>query len=202
MKKIFILAALLSTVMLFAQKTDQYSLEIDYGFNSADGISGFTHAGGAFRYMVSDYWGLKFDYGYDQFREGSNPEIGTNYHRFSAQGVYNLGRKLKFGDFSDGYFNTLLHGGLGYSALQAVQKDGIDNIGNVIIGITPQVWLSESFALTVDASYIFNFTQHYGFDGYYPNGKPAGNSFTGNIITASVGVTYYFGKNKNRVDFP
>lgn len=185
-----------------AQKNDQYSIEAEYGFNSADGISGFSHAGGAFRYMINDFWGFKFDYGYDQFRTGSNPEIGTDSHRISVQGVYNLGRKLKFGEFSDGYFNTLLHGGMGYTALQSVQRGGTDNIGNVIVGITPQVWISQSFAVTIDASYIFNFTQHYDFDGNYPNGSPAGNSFTGNMFTLSAGVTFYFGKNKNRVDFP
>ena len=182
---------------------DQYSLEAGYGMAASGdpSISGFTHFDAGFRYMIDEYWGIKFDFGSDQFRTGSNPELGTDYKRFSFQGVYNLGRTLDLPNKTNGYMNVLAHGGLGYSTLKSVNLDGTDNIGSVIIGITPQVYISENFAFMIDASYILNFSQHFDFEGNYPDGTAHGNDFTGKILNVSFGITYYFGRNRGDVDW-
>ncbi|QYJ67350.1 hypothetical protein [Flavobacterium litorale] len=182
---------------------DQYSLEAGYGLgiSGAPGITEFSHFDVGFRYMVDENWGIKFDFGSDKFRTGNSPELGTDYKRYSIQGVHNLGRTLSLNQYANGYLNLLAHGGLGYSSLKSTTRGGTDNIGNVIVGLTPQVYISESFAFTVDASFILNFTQHFDWDGTYPEGRPNKNAFTGNLTNISFGITYYFGKNKNRADW-
>ncbi|OIQ21484.1 MAG: hypothetical protein BM557_04340 [Flavobacterium sp. MedPE-SWcel] len=202
-KKLPLLLLLVSICANAQRKFDQYSLEAGYGLGvSGDpGISQFSHFEIGFRYMLDESWGIKFDFGSDKFRTGSNPELGTDYNRYSFQVVHNLGRTIALPDYTNGYINMLAHAGLGYSSLKSINGQDADNIGNIIIGITPQYYLSDSFALTFDASYILNVTQHYNFDGTYPNGKPSGNAFTGTVINASFGITYYFGRNKNGSDW-
>lgn len=183
---------------------EQYSIEAAYGLGISDvpAITGFSHYEIGFRYMVDEYWGLKFDFGADRFRTGSDPELGSNYKRYSVQAVHNLGRTLNMGDKLSIPLNLLAHGGLGYSSLSSVTESGTDKIGNVIIGLTPQLYLSRSFALTIDTSYIINFTQHFRFDGIHPpkEGGPL-KSFTGKMFNASAGLTYYFGNNKSDSDW-
>ncbi|AXG73109.1 hypothetical protein DVK85_02240 [Flavobacterium arcticum] len=206
MKKIILLVLFLS--LCFStnaqKKLDQYSLEAGYGLgiSGAPGITEVSHFEVGFRYMVDEYWGIKFDFGADKFRTGNNPELGTDYKRYSVQGVYNLGRAIAITDYANGYINMLAHGGIGYSSLKSINSDSdADKIGNVILGVTPQFYISDSFALTLDTSLILNFSQHYDFDGTYPEGRPTNNAFTGTIVNVSLGVTYYFGKNKNGTDW-
>ncbi|WP_146185839.1 outer membrane beta-barrel protein [Flavobacterium album] len=206
MKKLLSLSALLLSLSAWCQKPhDQYSLEAGYGM----GISGhpttvgFAHYEVGFRYMVDEFWGIKFDFGSDSFRMDDNPELGSDYKRYSFQGVHNLGRTLNIANTAGSNINLLAHGGLGYSSLTSVTRGGTDNIGNVIIGLTPQLRLGKSLALTLDTSYILNFTQHYNFDGQHP-ARPEHTSlksFTGHLFTASVGFTFYFGKNGSDADW-
>ena len=203
-RKLTFIAMLVVVNLGYSQsRFDQYSLEAGYGLavSGDPGISGFTHFDAGFRYMVDEYWGIKFDFGFDKFRTGSNPELGTDYNRYSVQGVYNLGRTLDLSRSTNGYMNMLVHGGLGYSSLKSINLSGTDNIGHILVGVTPQLYISDSFALILDASYILNFSQHYDFEGKYPEGTPKGNDFTGKMLNLSFGVTYYFGNNRNSVDW-
>jgi hypothetical protein len=205
MIKRFAIIACLAGTAAFAQKAnDQYSLEAGYGLgiSGKPGITELSHFEVGFRYMVDESWGLKFDFGSDRFRTGDNPELGSDYKRYSVQAIYNLGRNLR-ADERVGNFGLLAHGGLGYSSLKSLTRGGTDNIGHVIIGLTPQLYLSRSFALTLDTSFILNFTQHYNFDGLNPEREEGSTlkSFTGKMFNASLGLTYYFGKNKSDSDW-
>lgn len=205
-RKIILLGFILLCINGFAQRSnDQYSIEADFGLNTAldPSISGLKHFGVGFRYMVDDTWGLKIDYAHNGFRTGGDPEEGSDYNRFSVQGVYNVGRALELPYNTGDRINMLAHAGLGYSSLKSVQLPGIDNIGHIIVGITPQIYIVESVTLHGDLSYIHNFTQHFRFDGTYPPGHTGGRrpSFTSGMITASVGLTFYFGKNKSDSDW-
>lgn len=210
MKKIITLLVVLTFSMAFAQRTyDQYSLEAGYGLSHGmskgenSNITNFQHFDVGFRYMFNEYYGIKFDYGNDSFRvdEGGSKE-GSNYHRFTVSGVYNIGRALDLPYITGDWVNLIGHAGLGYSALQSTRKAGIDNIGNVVVGLRPQFWISDQFAAHVDASYVFNFTQHYNFDGTYPEAAPYTlNAFMGGIVNLSAGITFYFGKNENDSDW-
>lgn len=206
MKKFVAAALLLSFPAWCQQPHDQYSIEASYGLGISGypGITGFSHYEIGFRYMVDQYWGIKFDYGSDNFRTGDNPELGSDYKRYSIQGVYNLGRALKLTNGAVKNINLLAHGGMGYSSLESSSERGVDNIGHVIVGLTPQLYLNNSLALMLDTSYTINFSQHYNFDGTHPP-KPEGSTalpaFTSHVFNVSVGLTYYFGKNKSNTDW-
>ncbi len=205
MKKSLYLFILLLSATAWSQKAhDQYSLEAAYGmgYSPDPGITGFSHYEVGFRYMVDEYWGIKFDFGSDRFRTGSDPELGSDYKRYSVQGVHNLGRTLHLTDGAVKDVNLLAHAGMGYSSLRSTTTDAVDKIGNVIIGLTPQYYLSDSFALMADASFILNLIQQNNFEGVRPPGtKKAYEEFTGKLFTFSVGITWYFGKNKSNTDW-
>lgn len=200
MKKTITLLALLLSTMSFSQESNfsQYSLEADYGFNYARNpkLTGFTHFGFAFRYMIDEYWGIKFDYGHDSFESETIPSSTGTLNRLSFQGVYNLGRLLNFREFTGGTVNMLLHGGFGGTFIDSDSIGGTDKAGNLIGGGTLQVYVSERFAIMGDVSAIMNFSQQMRFDGIY-----SGRTYTGKMLTATIGVTYYFGLNKSTADW-
>lgn len=205
MKKITTLLLFLVFSSAFAQRTyDQYSLEASYGVSQAmdPSMTDFQHIDAGFRYMFDEYWGVKAEYGTDSFRTDTEPKGGTNYHRITLQGVYNVGRLLDLPYNTGDRINLLAHAGLGYSALKSTYRAGIDNIGHIIVGLTPQFYISDQIAIHADVSYVMNFTQHYLFDGTYPEGSvKSGEAFRSGIINGSAGITFYFGKNENDSDW-
>lgn len=204
MKHKITLLALLLSFSAFSQRTDdQYSFEGEYGFNVGNPptIMNFSHWGISFRYMMERNWGIKFDFAKDKFTE-SEFDLGSNYTRVSVQAVNNIGRSLNSMTMNGEKLGILGHGGLGYSSLTSNTLQGTDNMFHVIIGLTPQYRISDSFAVYVDASYILNLTQHFRYDGQYPNdGVGTKHAFTGSMINASVGISYYFGAGKGRADW-
>lgn len=199
--------ALMLSAAGFSQKpSDQYSIEAGYGVgvSGEPGITAFSHFDAGFRYMIDEYWGLKFDFGSDRFRTGTMPQRGTDYNRFSVQIVHNLGRTLGIRSIANGNLGLLAHAGLGYSSLQSIKSDGKDNIGNIIIGLTPQVKIIDNLAIHLDTSMIFNYSQHINYDGATPlndDGTRSKDAFTGTLFNASIGLTYYFGRHKSDSDW-
>lgn len=76
--------------------------------------------------------------------------------------------------------------------------DGEDFLANGIVGLTGQVRLCNSVALTGDISGILNGKQNRTFDGL-----SAVNTgfFDGGVLNASVGLTFYLGKNEKHADW-
>jgi len=208
MAKRFLFFALLITGKILAQVNshDQYSFEGGYGLgiSGKPGITQLGHFDVGFRYMVTEYWGIKFDFGSDRFRtnrEGLDEEVGTDYKRLSFNVVNNLGREINMRSFAPN-LNLLAHAGFGYSWIKPVTVatvDQVDSIGNVIVGITPQYYIIENIALHADLAYIVNFSQHKNFDGVsrYPGVK----SFTGGLANVSLGLTFYIGSNGSNADW-
>jgi hypothetical protein len=199
-QKITLIALLLSLTAVAQKPFDQYSFEAEYGFNVSGNptIMDFAHWGVSFRYMMERDWGIKFDFAKDEFTDADG---GTNYTRVSVQVVNNLGRTLNSMTMNGDKLGMLAHGGIGWSSLTSNSHPGTDNILHVIIGLTPQYKLTDSFAIYVDAAYIANFTQHFTYDGFYPNGTGTKEAFTGSMINASVGISYYFGQGGSRADW-
>lgn len=200
-----------SAVTVEKAPTDGYnkwSIEVNGGVNKptrsmTDGYYTSTlnlfHADLGVRYMFNPKFGLKLDFGYDKFKEhdDSNPFEST-YLRTSLQGVVNLGRVLNFEDWTD-TFGLLVHGGFGVSQLSSKDGfDGEDYMGNGILGITGQVKLSNSVVLTGDLTGIVHGKQNYNFDGHGPTTTGA---FDGTLLNASVGLTFYLGKNEKHADW-
>jgi len=187
---------------------NKWSLELNGGLNkplraitpgySTETASPF-HADLGVRYMFNPKFGLKLDVGYDQFQERDDtPEFDSKYYRASLQGVINLGRALNFETWTN-TFGLLAHGGFGVSQLSNDDGfDGKDYMAHGIMGLTGQVRLSNRIALTGDLTGIVNGRQNHNFDGH---GVPTTGSLDGVLLNASVGLTFYLGKNEKHADW-
>ncbi|WP_269235815.1 OmpA family protein [Flavobacterium flavigenum] len=188
---------------------NKWSIELNGGVNKPTramtpgyytaGINPF-HVDLGVRYMFSPKFGLKLDFGYDQFREkNDSPEFESRYLRTSLQGVVNLGRALNFETWTN-TVGLLVHGGFGASQITSKNGlDGEDYMANAILGLTGQIKLSDRVALTGDLTGIINAQQNFAFDGMSASGT--GGAFDGILINASVGLTFYLGKNQKHADW-
>lgn len=189
---------------------NQWSIELNGGLNKPArsltpgyyteffNLNSF-HADLGVRYMFNPKFGLKLDFGYDQFQNGDDsPEFKSKYLRTSLQGVINLSRTLNFETWTNS-FGLLFHGGLGAS--QITSKTGFDDedyMAHGILGLTAQVRLSDRIALTGDVTGIVNAQQNWNFDGM---GVANTGVFDGVLVNASLGLTFYLGKNKVHADW-
>ncbi|MFL9844891.1 outer membrane beta-barrel protein [Flavobacterium rhizosphaerae] len=209
-RNLFLLVLLFSASVFSQNKNDQYSIEAGYGLgiSGKPGITQLNHFEVGFRYMVDEFWGMKFDFGADKFTttaEGADKETGTDYKRISVQAVHNLGRTLNLRE-SIANTNMLAHAGFGYSYMTTInivtgKQDKTDSMGNFIIGITPQYHIIKNLALHADFSYIVNFSQNRDYDGNWHNQEDPIKGFTGSLANISVGLTFYFGSNSSDVDW-
>lgn len=179
------------------------------GYNSSSGefISSSTvnHFDFGFRYMLNSKFGLKSDFGFDvitnEINNGSLP-FQSMQSRIGIQGVFDLGKVFEFNTFSNS-IGLLGHGGLQFSQFKS--KTGINNQeavaesdGGFLIGITPQIKLSDRTSVTFDFTALYNLRQRLNWDGTVSNKE---NNFTGSMFTTSIGLTYYLGKNKKHYDW-
>jgi len=220
MKKLLVPLLFLSSLILTAQETqveeeksydfDKWSIEVSGGFHKpsrpfADGYYTSTPSFGQFsvgtRYMFNNRFGLKLDFGYSTLKEGdeSLPFEG-NYYRGSLQGVANLGSIMKFETWTN-TIGLLFHAGGGYSLLspkEPIELDNNDQMLHIIAGITPQIRLGNSVALTTDLSVIGNVRQSRTWDGTEPT---TGRGFDGMMVNFSAGLTFYLGQNEKHADW-
>lgn len=187
---------------------DKWSIELNGGVNKplramTAGYSTATlnpfHADLGVRYMFSPQFGLKLDFGYDKFQERDNTApFESKLLRTSLQGVINLGRALNFETWTN-TIGLLAHGGLGVSQLSSDNGfNGKDYMGHGILGLTGQVKLSNSVALTGDLSGLVYGRQNHNFDGM---SAAYTGAFDGVTLNASVGLTFYLGKNEKHADW-
>lgn len=187
---------------------DKWSIELNGGVNKplramTAGYSTATlnpfHADLGARYMFSPKFGLKLDFGYDKFQERDNTApFESKLIRTSLQGVINLGRTLNFETWTN-TIGLLAHGGLGVSQLSSENGfNGKDYMGHGIIGLTGQIKLSNSVALTGDLSGLVYGRQNWNFDGM---GAAKTGSLDGVTLNASVGLTFYLGKHEKHADW-
>ena len=187
---------------------NQWSIELNGGVNKPirTMTAGYTtetlnlfHADLGVRYMFNPKFGLKLDFGYDKFQEADDTApFESTYLRTDIQGVINVGRALNFEQWTK-TFGLLVHGGFGVSQLTSKNGfDGEDYMGNGILGITGQIRLGNNIALTGDLTGVVNGKQNHNFDGMSPNTSGA---FDGGLLNASIGLTFYLGKNEKHADW-
>jgi len=187
---------------------NKWSIELNGGFNkptraltpsySTSTLNPF-HADLGVRYMFDPKFGLKLDFGYDKFQEREDtPSFETDQIRTSLQGVINVGRALNFENWTN-TLGLLFHGGFGASQLTSKGGfDGQDYSAHGILGMTGQIKLSDRAVLTGDLTGLINARQNYNFDGV---GTTTTGSFDGLLLNASVGLTFYLGKNTKHADW-
>ena len=187
---------------------DKWSIELNGGVNKPTRTmsSGYYtktfnlfHADLGVRYMFNPKFGLKLDFGYDKFEDGnSSAPFESTYLRTSLQGVVNIGRVLNFETWTN-TFGLLAHGGFGASQLTSKNGfEGEDYMGNGILGLTGQIKLSNNVVLTGDITGIANGKQQHNFDGMSQVNTSA---IDGIVMNASVGLTFYLGKNEKHADW-
>ena len=161
------------------------------------------------RYMFSAKFGLKADVSYDLFQNNKNTDSKTfkmQQYRLGIQGVINAPRLFNIQE-TLGRFGFLIHAGV--EVAQASPKfDTVPDMslplrssnanynrhelnGGVIFGISPEFRIAKKFSIIGDFSTMANFRQHFAWDGH--NSDDA-NNLSGQMIVASLGLTYSFGK--------
>jgi OOP family OmpA-OmpF porin len=219
MKKIIFSILLFGAITANAQEKDynQWSVEAEAGVHKvttpfAPGYATATpslwQGGLGVRYMINEKFGFKVDGGYNNISDSDDSqEFETEYYRASLQGVVNLGNVLDFRSWTN-TFNVLLHAGAGYSAHKPKSPFALqskDQMLNFIVGITPQIKLTDRLALTGDLSLINHVRQSVTWDGTQSLSSTLTNNqsrgFNGAIVNANVGLTFYLGKKAIHADW-
>lgn len=173
------------------------------------------------RYMFSARFGLKADLSSDFFsnnKKTNSLEFKLQQYRFGIQGVVNASRLFNI-QKEMGRMSILIHAGI--QIAQATPKlkpaliDDPDNPGNLIkdptnyynkseynggvmFGISPEFRITKKISVIGDFSTLSNFRQHYTWDGHISDQK---NNLSGQMIMATLGLTYSFGKDEIHGDW-
>lgn len=169
------------------------SLEAGYGFNtplspkptgekpSDYGSFVSFHAGA--KYQLDDFWSLRGTYEMNKFEHKDDSDLGLTFHKLALEAVYDISAAT--GSVSD--FRVDAHAGLGLGLGKSNTLSN-DKVGSVQLGVMPKYVLTENWSVFLDATYILNLSQDYGF-----NGKPVnGSENSASIITTRIGVMYSF----------
>lgn len=207
---------LFSALSLFSQDLNRSSIGINIGGHDGmhntlhtSRIYQFTHYEAAYRYMLNNRIGLKFDAGYDNFNF-TDGHPNTQALRFSIQPVFNLTDILHFDDFSE-RLGLQLHVGGGYATmwnkvllsgsaeLFSAQEGAVDEMLQGIIGLAPMIKVSEKLSLQADISFMGNIRQNNGFD--FEALPIQGGGFSGYYASATIGFNYYLGSAAKHADW-
>lgn len=216
MKKTLLTLALLCSIYAGAQQMNSSS--IGFSIGAHDGLHPtlnntkvyqLNRYEANYRYMLNNRVGFKFDAAYDEFKF-TNAHPSTKSFRIGIQPVFNLTDILHFDDFSKrlglqlhlgGAYATMWNKTLlnGPAELFSVQEGAVDEMLQGIIGLTPQIKLSEKFSMNADISFMGNIRQNNGFD--FVATPIQGGGFSAYYAKATVGFTYYIGKAQTHADW-
>lgn len=138
------------------------------------------------------YLGVRLSYSHHGFRDSKNSNLGISYNKITAEAVYNIGQQLGLGYRFYENYGLLAHAGAGVSFATPVGESFYEKIGNLQLGLTPQVKISDKVAFFADVTYVLNLKQHYYYDG-----SLIYNNFdhkTGGFTTISFGIMFYPGE--------
>jgi outer membrane protein OmpA-like peptidoglycan-associated protein len=225
MRKLILTAVFASACVTLSAQTEsvkkinpefnKWSIELAGGFNKAAKpmtagyrtalVSPFVADLGV-RYMFNNKFGLKADFGYNNFKDGSDSKsFDSKYYRANLQAVANLGRIMNFESWTN-TVGLLAHTGFGLGFLENNDNGySKDRTGNFIAGVTGQIKLSEKIALTADFTTILSASSDVSLDGASSINRVANSGaqrgFYGAIYNGTVGITVYLGKNEKHADW-
>lgn len=179
------------------------------GYNSSEkeffSLQNLNHFDFGFRYMLNSKFGIKSDIAFDEITNkldnGSLPFRSLQY-RIGFQGVVDLGKVFDFNTFTNS-IGLLGHGGIQLSQFKSktgagIQEAIVESDRGLILGITPQIKLSEWTVLTTDFSVLTNLRQRLNWDGSVSVKE---NNLTGLLYSTTIGLTFYLGKNERHSDW-
>ena len=172
-----------------------FGIEANYGLSGVfqPSINEISHFGGGITYDFDETYGVKLDFASDSFsieNKDTGIETGSKNTRISLQAVMNVSSLINPRS-SYGDFRVLAHAGGGYSLVKSTYNAGNDNLVNVVMGLTPRFKITDGLYFAVDASTVFNISQHYNFDGSFSYQDNI-NSFTGITYNLTGGIIYKF----------
>ena len=211
----FVMAILLS-LGVNAQDYNKWSIDAGAGVSilSSSGLSeGYNTPfpnlwtmNGGIRYMFNNKFGVRVGGGFDQLNQaGNSPKFATRIWNVNVQGVANLGRVLAFEEFTKN-IGLLGHVGVGYGYMTSKNFKGVDNLGIITFGLTPQVRLSDRVTLLLSGTFNWYLTQQYTFNGENltkdVNMTPMRHvNFQGLNFTATAGLQIALGKKRVHADW-
>ena len=211
----FVMAILLS-LGVNAQDYNKWSIDAGAGVSilSSSGLSeGYNTPfpnlwtmNGGIRYMFNNKFGVRVGGGFDQLNQaGNSPKFATRIWNVNVQGVANLGRVLAFEEFTKN-IGLLGHVGVGYGYMTSKNFRGVDNLGIITFGLTPQVRLSDRVTLLLSGTFNWYLTQQYTFNGENltkdVNMTPMRHvNFQGLNFTATAGLQIALGKKRVHADW-
>ena len=200
-------------------KYNKWSIEANAGFNKPEEhfetgyfssktgnyfpFNDINHFDLGARYMFNTLFGAKLDLAYDAMKNNPRTEslpFESEQWRVGLQGVVNLGRIMKFENFTN-RFNILGHAGIQVTRLNANSgvNDGLnEDNGGIMIGLTPQVRITNRIVVTGDFTYLRNVRQNFNWNGSY---SESANNLAGNMLNTSIGLTYYLGREEMHADW-
>jgi len=191
------------STLVFAQNDDyKWRLQLAIGVNNPidngeypgyyTNYFNFPSVNAGIQYMFLSNLGIKLDAGFN--RSSSAPEsqeFKLSYSRINAQLVYDFSNT--FG-FLPKQIGVVAHAGPGISFTQP-SGDYSDNhlsFVNVLAGVELHYGISESLTVYGDISYAYSTLKMGTYDEDYPE-----YSFYGDLLYASVGLSYSFGQSNN-----
>ncbi len=208
--------AILFSLGVNAQDYNKWSIDAGAGVSilSSSGLSeGYNTPfpnlwtmNGGIRYMFNNKFGVRVGGGFDQLNQaGNSPKFATRIWNVNVQGVANLGRVLAFEEFTKN-IGLLGHVGVGYGYMTSKNFKGVDNLGIITFGLTPQVRLSDRVTLLLSGTFNWYLTQQYTFNGENltkdVNMTPMRHvNFQGLNFTATVGLQIALGKKRVHADW-
>jgi len=208
--------AILFSLGVNAQDYNKWSIDAGAGVSilSSSGLSeGYNTPfpnlwtmNGGIRYMFNNKFGVRVGGGFDQLNQaGNSPKFATRIWNVNVQGVANLGRVLAFEEFTKN-IGLLGHVGVGYGYMTSKNFRGVDNLGIITFGLTPQVRLSDRVTLLLSGTFNWYLTQQYTFNGENltkdVNMTPMRHvNFQGLNFTATSGLQIALGKKRVHADW-
>ncbi len=170
---------------------------------SVRGIAPYQASVGV-RYMMNEKFGIRTNFGYASLseEEGSLP-FETSYYRATVEGVSNLGNILEFSEWTNS-IGLLFHAGGGFSLINneaPVELDEKDSAFNIVLGITPQIKISERIAFYADFSLIPNVGMERSWDGTEIIQTANRRIDDGLLYNVSAGFNIYLGSNSTHADW-
>jgi len=201
MKKLVLVAALavVSLNEMNAQESsflDKVTLEAGYGYNLAfspdnvdrTDVSGLNTIQLGANYQLNNLWGVRGTYSNTTFKHKDFSNHGVNYNKLTAEATYQV---LQAINSQITKFDVMAHAGFGLNFGKSKATDATDAMGNFQIGLKPQYNVSDRVGIFLDGTYIMNFSQNVGYDGY---SIPGEDSTTGGYVTGLIGVSIKLGK--------
>ena len=159
----------------------------DNGLSTSD-FAGFRNFYVAANYELTDLWGLRLSYANNGFQDKNDSSLGVTHHKFMLEGTFNI---IEWFEMQRKPLEVVLHGGAGMSLGKSKMSSDLDKMGTLQIGVMPLYRITDNFSLHLDATYVVNIKQNYGYNGL--SSKMDSNDVTGSYFVMNFGLGVSFG---------